>query len=407
MEATNIYYDSNMNVANTLKYHHDLEKLAFNKLCMTEVLNADLAIAAYGEEVYQAGCRDVLENVQLYLQHANLDKKIFLYSYTYNNFVLAGTAEISKEDFLNVMKEFFTQFESAASSAVEVSAVSRFAVVLQEDRLIERAFHALKDAKDTRENFIITPDIFDDTTPVVNDAKILDLINFAMQGDRVVPYYQGIRNNANGKIEKYEALIRLVDLEGQVYSPIKFLDIAKKYKIYNRLSIAMIKRAMDEFENRSEELSINISAYDISSETFRKWLFRQLESYKNASRLIIEFVETENYQDEILFDFVQKIRSYGCRISVDDFGSGYATYTSIIALSPAFIKIDGTIIKDITNSENNVIILKSICYMANLIGAKTIAEFVENEEIQKILEEHAVSYSQGYLYSMPKPVTEL
>ncbi len=407
MNTLDVYTDANLGVANTTKLHIDLKKLNFNKLCMTYVVNADLSIAAYGEDVYYAGCRDVLKNVQTALDSFNLSEVIYLYSYNYSNFVLAASDSISKEDFLGIMKQFYKEFESSASAQVEVSGVSRFAVVLQEDRLIERALHALLNARDTQENFILTPDVFDIAENIKNDAKLLDLINFAMNEGRIVPYYQGIRNNKTGEIDKYEALMRIKDSEGKVYTPAQFLDIAKKYNIYNRLSQMMIKKVLTEFEGRDEYLSINISAYDISRETFRMWFYRKLANYSNSHRLVIEFVETENYQDEMLFDFIEKVRSYGCNISVDDFGSGYATYTTIISLSPKYIKIDGTIIKDIAASEKNVIILRSICFMAELIGAQTIAEFVENEEIQAVLEKYGVDYSQGYLYSKPMPIEDI
>ncbi len=407
MGLNEYYIDHNLGVANTAKFHEDMKTLKFNKLCMTEVVNADLSISAYGEESYYAGCRDVLKNVQVALAQFELSDKIFLYSYNYSNFILAAGENMPKEEFHAIMKQFYISFESASSSNVEISAVSRFVVVLQEDRLIERALHALLNAKDTHDNFILSPNVLDIASSIKNDAKILDLINFAMEGNRVVPFYQGIRNNKTGKIEKYEALMRLVDADGKVYPPGVFLDIAKKYKIYNRLSQIMIKRALREFSNRSEQLSINISAYDISSDYFKTWFYRQLGKCPHPENVVIEFVETENYQDEILFDFIERVREYGCRISVDDFGSGYATYTTIISLSPAFIKIDGTIIKDIAKSEKNVIILRSICFMADLIHAHTIAEFVENDEIQAILEQYGVNYSQGYLYSKPSPLSEL
>ncbi len=406
MKVTEHELDINLGIANTTRLHRDLKDNLIDKLCMTEVINADLSIAAYGEETYYAGCKDVLQNVQMGLEQMGLDEVIFLYAYNYNKFVLAANRSISKEDFLELMKQFYTQFESASSSQVDVSGVSRFAVVMQDDRLIERALLALLLAKDTHENFHITPDELDITDTIQKDAQVLDLINFAMQKKRIIPYYQGIRNNQTGKIEKFEALMRIADENGKIYNPGQFLEVAKKYKIYNRLSQMMIKQALSEFIDRPEQLSVNISAYDISSETFRKWFFRQLGKYPNCQNLVIEFVETENYQDETLFGFIEKVRSFGCRISVDDFGSGYATYTTIISLSPAFIKIDGTIIKDIAVSEKNVIILRSICFMANLIGAKTIAEFVENAQIQEVLDQYDVHYSQGYLYSKPKPISE-
>ncbi len=407
MIPNDIYIDVNLGVPNTLKMHKDMKKFRFNKLCMTEVINADMSIAAYGEDLYYQGAKDVLLNVQAALKQFGLDEVIYLYAYNYNRFILTASDNISKEEFLTIMKNFYTQFESAASSQIEISGVSRFAVVLQEDRLIERALLSLLLAKDTNENFNITPDVLDITDTIQKDAEVLDLINFAMEAGRIIPYYQGIRNNETGVIDKYEALMRISDADGKIYTPYAFLDISKKYKIYNRLSQMMIKKSLQEFRDRKEQLSLNISAYDILSENFRTWFYRQLGKYPNCNNLVIEFVETENYQHEVLFDFIDKIRSYGCKISVDDFGSGYATYTTIIALSPAFIKIDGTIIKGIATSEQNLIILRSICFMAELIKAQTIAEFVENEEIQKILEEYNVNYSQGYLFSKPQPICEL
>ncbi len=407
MIVHNIYTDPHLGIANTMKLRQDIDALNLNKLCMTEVLNADLSIAAYGEETYYAGCKDVLKNVQMGINSLGLGEVVYLYSFNYKNFVLAADEKISKDDFRNLMKGFHDQFESAASSQVDVSAVSRFVVVLQEDRLIERALHALVLAKDTQENFMLSPEVLDIGSTVKEDAKVLDLINFAMDEDRVVPFYQGIRNNKTGAIEKYEALMRLEDGDGKIFPPGVFLDIAKKYKIYNRLSQMMISCALNEFEKRDERLSINISAYDISSEAFRKWFYKKLEKYEKSDRLVIEFVETENYQDEMLFEFIEKVRSYGCKISADDFGSGYATYTSIISLAPAYIKIDGTIVKDVANCKNNLIILRSICFMAELIGAKTVAEFVENEEIQTVLETYGVDYSQGYLFSKPRPLCEI
>ncbi len=152
-----IYTDQHLGVSNTLKVRADIEALGFNKLCMTEVLNADLSIAAYGEDTYYLGCRDVLNSVQAALNQLGLHKTVYLYSFNYKNFVLAAENSISNDDFLALMKQFYNEFESAASSDVEVSAVSRFVVVLQEDRLIDRALHGLLVAKDTQDNFTVAP----------------------------------------------------------------------------------------------------------------------------------------------------------------------------------------------------------------------------------------------------------
>ncbi len=407
MNVNDTYLDPHLGISNSMKLRQDIKEGKINKLCMTEVVNADVSIAAYGEEVYYSGCKDVLDNVALGLKSAGLDQFIHLYSFNYKNFVLAADSNMSKDDFFAIIKQIYFQYESASSTSVEVSAVSRFAVVLQEDRLIERALHCHLVAKDTQENFVLSPDHFDMASVINEDAKVLDIINFAMEEHRVVPFYQGIRNNKTGKIDKYEALMRIVEEDGTIYSPALFLDVAKKYKIYNSLSLMMVEKALEEFRNRPEQLSINISAYDIGNEQFTTWFLETIKTYPNTHNLVIEFVETENYQDGKLFDFIRQVRKHGCKVSADDFGSGYATYSAIISLSPSYIKIDGTIIKDVATAKENVIILRSICFMAELVGAETIAEYVENEEIQAVLEEYGVNYSQGYLYSKPLPIDKL
>ncbi len=132
------------------------------------------------------------------------------------------------------------------------------------------------------------------------------------------------------------------------------------------------------------------------------WFLQRLTKHTDPSKIIIEFVETENYNtNDVLTAFLREAREIGCKIAVDDFGVGFATYTSIVSLKPDIIKIDGDIIKNIDTSDENKMILDSICYMAKLIGAQMVAEFVENESIQQVVEQNNVRYSQGYHFSKP------
>ncbi len=126
---------------------------------------------------------------------------------------------------------------------------------------------------------------------------------------------------------------------------------------------------------------------------------------------MIEFVETENYNldhiNEILYGFLQDVRAVGCQIAVDDFGVGFATYTSIVSLRPNIIKIDGDIIRGLADSTEKQLIVDSICYMARLIGAKIVAEFVENADIQNVVEQNKIHFSQGYHFAKPVPLSSL
>ncbi len=408
MDAECRRIDPHFQLPNARQFRIDRETLGLNKLCMTEVVNADLAIATSGEDVFYKGCKEVLDMVAYSLKEHGLDQLIHLYVFNYKNFLLAANDALSAEQFSHIIKKFYDEYEYSISQGSNITGVSRFVVVLQPDDMIARAFHTMLEHRDTQENFIVAEDEIVDRTPYGDDAKVLDLINRAINSDGVVPYYQGIRNNITKRIDKYEALMRIIDEDGQVYSPFHFLDIAKKYKFYNKISQMLLNKAMDDFRDRPESLSINISLFDVQTASFRLWFLEKLKKFPDAKRITIEFVETENYQeDETLYEFIHEARAFGCKISVDDFGAGYATYAAIISLRPDFIKVDGSIVRYIAEKDENLIILQSICYMAELINASIVAEFVKDEAIQALLEENHVPFSQGFLFAKPEPLEVL
>ncbi len=390
------------------QYKKDCETHEYDKICVTEVLNADLSITTYGKIVYKLGCTDVLNKVQMALKQHGIDACISLYTYGYKNFILAGTKDIGEQEFLGLMRAFYNEFENSVSKHVEVSGVSRFVVVLQKDHMLERALNTLAFNRDNQENFLISDQRLFTEDELDREALMFELLGKAVKENLIVPYYQGIRNNDTGEIDKYEALMRIVDVDGTVYPPGSFLEIAKKYKLYNRISQMMIDRAINEFKHRSESLSLNISLYDIRTPSFKKWFLDRLQTHPRPDLITLEFVETEDYnKDNALFDFVEMVRSFGCKVSVDDFGTGYATYAAIISLKPDYIKVDGQIIRDIVTKSENRIILQSICFMTDLIESQVIAEYVENEDIQNMLVAHKVAHSQGYHFSKPRPIDEL
>ncbi len=401
--------DYRFNTPSLLSYFNDLETKGLNKLCMTEVVNADLSIAMVGEGEYRRGCKEVLERITHNLKLYNLDHCIFVYVYNYKNFIVAANDGISNEDFTKIMQAFYDEYELSTASNNNLSAVSRFVLVFGKEDMLDRATSAHYVNRDMQINFFVATNERETMrNELQRNMEVFHLINYAILNNTVVPFYQGIYDNEAKKINKYEALMRIYDERGKIYAPAKFLEEAKQLKLYPKISKIMLEKALNEFENKSSELSLNISLFDIQSEEFRTWFLEKVASFPNPSKLIIEFVETENYStDEIMNNFIADARKLGCKIAVDDFGVGFATYNSIIALKPEIIKIDGSIIKRILKNDENRIILDSICYMARLIHSKVVAEYIENEEIQKIVLENKVDFSQGYFFAKPLPMHEL
>lgn len=226
----------------------------------------------------------------------------------------------------------------------------------------------------------------------------------ALENDRIVPYYQAIFNINTNKIEKYEALVRLIDEDGSIVSPFYFLNIAKKSKQYLKLTKQVIKKSFEYFKDKDYEFSVNLTLEDIKNKNISSYIIEMLKEYKIASKVVFEIVESEGIEDfDQINNFLDRARELGCKIAIDDFGSGYSNFEYLIKLNADYIKIDGSLIKDILIDKSNQEIVVTIIDFAKRQGFKTIAEFVSNEEIFNKVKELGIDYVQGYYISEPNP----
>lgn len=187
-------------------------------------------------------------------------------------------------------------------------------------------------------------------------------------------------------------------------SPYLFIDVAKKFKLYHKITKDIFEHTFKDFEYLTDEFSINLSYIDIINHHTNEFIFKMLDSYPNvAKRLTIEFLETENIMDyEFLIQFTDQLRQYGTKVALDDFGSGYSNWNNILKLKPDYLKIDGSLIQNLLNNQNNINIIKLIVEFSKINGIKTVAEFVDNEKLAQLIIDLGIDYSQGYLYAQPK-----
>ena len=241
------------------------------------------------------------------------------------------------------------------------------------------------------------------------NMQTLVMIQKALDNNNVVSYFQPIIDNEMKKTVKYESLVRLVDQEGRVVSPFFFLDTAKKGRYYTHITKQVLKNSFEALQKLDKEISINLSALDIENMEISRYILELLQQHQNdASRLVFELLEDENVKNiETIIEFIKKVKSYGVQIAIDDFGSGYSNFERLLEYQPDILKIDGSLIKNIQTDDYSLSIVKSIVTFAKEQNFKTVAEFVENEEIFKILKDLGVDYSQGYYFSAPKPIEEL
>ena len=194
----------------------------------------------------------------------------------------------------------------------------------------------------------------------------------------------------------------MIDKNGLIIPPIEFLDISKKTKLYSHITLEVINQACNTFENRSENFSVNLSIDDIKDPNTVYETVKAITTTKTASRIIFEILESEgieNYKE--VSDFIIKMKALGAKIAIDDFGTGYSNFEHILKLNIDYIKIDGSLIKEMKNNNKHKIIVETIVDFAKKIGSKTVAEFVCDESIFLITKELGIDYCQGFYIGKP------
>ena len=406
--SVDTFFDANFGLPNIFQYDEDSKTVKFDKVCMLELQTAETIIALAGEEKYYEACRDIIKEMDGMIYDIGHQNTLFAYSVNYKTVALVSPESISEEVFMECVDAMYTSFEYVTSKETDISGVTRFAVVVHQQDMINVGMNTLFANKESQDNFFICDKDMNLELHNRDELVVINLLKRAIDQGNIIPYYQGIHNNSTRQIDKYEALMRIVDTDGKIYTPYHFMDIAKKHKFYNRISQMMIGQVLTDFSDRPESVSINISLYDIVSPNFREWFINKLKDHPTPERVIIEFVETEDYAVlDTLVGFIEEIHNLGVKIAIDDFGAGYSTLSAIVALKPDFLKIDGSIVSKIANDSDSRILLDSIQYLAGKMGTKSIAEYVENGEIQDVLETYGILYSQGYFFSKPAPFVEL
>ena len=264
---------------------------------------------------------------------------------------------------------------------------------------------ALRRAKNENKRLVIANKNYSCLIMGREDVKQKENVKFAINNNNIVPYFQPIMNIKTGQVEKYECLARMIH-NGEAISPIHFIEVSKKMKMYHLISEAMITKSIERFANNQYDFSINLDASDLNDETTKDFLIQSITKHKVGNRLIVEVLETEKWEESIeLMQFFDKLKSMGVKIALDDFGNGYNSYSNVTAMKPDIIKIDGSLIRNI-DSEGYYQAVKNIVGLAKRLNIQTVGEFVSNEVIHNLCKELDIDHVQGYYISEPLPTIQ-
>lgn len=240
-------------------------------------------------------------------------------------------------------------------------------------------------------------------------------ITEAIEQDRLVLYAQPIAavDPSGVSLSHVEILLRMQDKNGELVQPGGFIPAAERYGLMNRVDRWVIERTLDLIPSVLSEaqdvgVTINLSGQTLTDESLAARVHEQLyRSGVEPNRICFELTETAAISNLALADeFIGAMKKIGCNFALDDFGSGLSSFSYIKNFPVDYLKIDGAFVKDILTDPTDQVMVSAINQMGQVLGVKTIAEFVETEDIQKELIKIGVNYLQGYGVCRPMPFDE-
>ncbi|MBU1658241.1 EAL domain-containing protein [bacterium] len=285
---------------------------------------------------------------------------------------------------------------------ININVTISAAVINKEGTGLINADMALKLAKQANKSFLF----FDESLMLIKhyekNVKMAGALRNAIQTDNIIPYFQAIYDLNTGNIEKYESLVRLRQEDGEILLPATFLEIAQKIKLYSQITKIMIEKTFSFFKKNGLHFTVNLSFEDIVHQETRDFIFEKIKQFDIAKQLTFEILETQQIENEYLVQkFIQEVYACGAKIAIDDFGSGFANFEHMTRMRASYIKIDGSLIKNIDTDNNARLVVETIIAFAQKLNMKTVAEFVHSKEILEIVRELKVDFAQGYYLNMP------
>jgi len=323
--------------------------------------------------------------------------------------VVNSSNVLSEREFISSMEEFFDSYNHSEVVIGDhvISLRLTCGISGTSEHLVSHAGIAHKNAKKLNKNIVVYSEEISTDIEYKKNLEWTRKIKNAIENDRIKAVYQPIYNNKTHKIEKYETLMRLIEEDGTEISPFFFLDIAKRTRHYKALTRIVVEQAFKQFETSPYEFSINLSAEDIIMHNIGEYIFDLAEEYGVQNRVVIELVESEGIESfDTVETFISEAKEHGMMIAIDDFGTGYSNFEYLIRLSTDYLKIDGSLIKTIDTDQNMRSVVETMVMFAKKNNIKTIAEFVATKEIQEIVDELEIDYSQGYYHGKPSPTLE-
>lgn len=282
------------------------------------------------------------------------------------------------------------------------------------DEVLSQADIACYAAKDAgRNQVVVHTEAREDLSKRQSDMELVVILREAIRDNRLCLHFQRIFPCGESRDggERLEVLVRLSH-EGGIMMPGSFLPVAERYNLIVELDCWVVEHCLAWLEANPErtlqmaQININLSGQTISNADAMGRLLKLLDRNSGvADKVCFEITEHAAITNMTeTSHFVRTLRSRGIRFSLDDFGSGFSSYSHLKHLPVTSLKIDGSFVRDINTDPFDLAMVKSITDIAHTMGLAVVAEFVENQAILDTLNQLGIDFVQGYHLHQPEPL---
>jgi EAL domain-containing protein (putative c-di-GMP-specific phosphodiesterase class I) len=238
-------------------------------------------------------------------------------------------------------------------------------------------------------------------------------IREALTHDRLSLHTQPIRSLASGGIERYELLLRMTGDDGELLPAASFIEAAERSGMVQELDRWVVAQALELLAERERSgdpvsLHVNLSGASVADISVLEFIERRLdEGEADPSRCTFELTETAHVHDyEAASGFADRLTEFGCQVAIDDYGAGFGPFHYLKSIPFDLIKIDGSFVRDMPNSDADQLTVQAIVQIARGLGKTTIAEYVQDDITAEMLRDYGVDMAQGYHLGRPVALHE-
>jgi diguanylate cyclase (GGDEF)-like protein len=268
-----------------------------------------------------------------------------------------------------------------------------------------RAAQALDKARaNGRDGFAVYEPSPQRETARLRQMQIADEVVLSLKENRLKLAYQPILAARSRKVSHYECLLRMVKPDGSILTAGHFVPAAEQMGIVHLVDRFALEATVAQLKAHKDiTLAVNVSGTAASDPAWLQDFVDYIRSEKEvASRLIVELTETAAlHHFEENAQFVSRLRELGVRVAIDDFGAGYTSFRNLQMLHVDTVKIDGSYVKDLSQSPENQVFVRTLVGLARSFDIKTVAEWVGSEDDAALLQNFGVDYFQGFFFGEP------